>query len=267
LEAFDFECLGNSLDTLHFSIALLTVLFFIGFFAGFIDSVAGGGGLIVLPVLLSIGIPPQIALGTNKLQSSFGSFSSSLNFILKKQVNIASIWIGIVFTLVGSAIGSIAIQLIKSEFLIKVIPVLLFIIFFYTLFSKDISDRDGKPKISGNLFFIIFGLLIGAYDGFFGPGTGSFWTAACIFFMGAGMIKATGITKVMNFTSNIVALIIFVIGGNVMFKVGLVMGAGQMIGANLGSGMAIKKGTKFIKPLFLTVVFLIIVKLIYQSYF
>ncbi len=255
------------MNTIDLTLKILLILFFTGLFAGFIDSVAGGGGLITLPVFLAIGLPPQLALGTNKLQGTFGSFSSSLNFILKKQVDLKTLKIGIFFTIIGASIGTIVIQLIKSEFLIKIIPILLIVIFIYTLFSKNISDEDKKGKISEKLYFIIFGLLIGAYDGFFGPGTGSFWTASCIFFTGAGMIKATGITKVMNFTSNIVSLTLFIIGGNVIFKLGLTMGVGQLIGAKIGSSMAMKKGTKFIRPLFLTVVFLTIVKLVYNSYF
>ncbi len=255
------------MDNINLTLNIIIILFFTGFIAGFIDSVAGGGGLITVPVLLSIGLSPQVALGTNKLQSSFGSFSSSLNFFLKKKVDIKSVKTGMFFTFIGAAAGSILIQMLKSEFLIKIIPVLLIVIFFYTLLSKNISDEDRTPKISDNVYFVIFGLLIGGYDGFFGPGTGSFWTASCMFFTGAGMIKATGITKVMNFTSNIVALAIFIMGGNVLFKVGFIMGLGQFIGAKTGSSMAIKKGTKFIKPLFLTMVFLTIIKLIYNSYF
>ena len=255
------------MTSIELTLKIILILFFTGLFAGFIDSVAGGGGLITLPVFLAIGLPPQSSLGTNKLQGTFGSFSSSLNFILKKQVNLKTLKTGIFFTVIGASIGTIVIQLIKSEFLIKIIPILLIVIFIYTLLSKNISDEDKKGKISDKLYFIIFGLLIGAYDGFFGPGTGSFWTASCIFFTGAGMIKATGITKVMNFTSNIVSLTLFIIGGNVIFKLGLIMGVGQLIGAKIGSSMAMKKGTKFIRPLFLTVVFLTIVKLVYKSYF
>lgn len=255
------------MENIDLTVNLLIILFMTGLCAGFIDSVAGGGGLIALPVLLSIGLPPQIALGTNKLQGTFGTFSASLNFIKKGMVDIKSVKYGILFTLIGAGTGAVVVQLIKADFLISIIPILLIGVFLYTLLSKNISDDEKKPKLTQFVYFMIFGLLLGFYDGFFGPGTGSFWTASCIFFMGAGMIKATGITKIMNFTSNIIALTIFVIGGNVVFTIGITMGMGQLIGARLGSSLAMKKGTAFIKPLFLTVVFLTIVKLAYQSYF
>ncbi len=255
---------------MHFTqltITLIIILFLTGLIAGFIDSVAGGGGLITLPVLLSIGISPVLALGTNKMQSSMGTLSASFNFIRKGKVDLKSLKLGILCTFIGAASGSILVQVLESDFLVKIIPILLIIIFLYTLFSKKISDKEVKPRISERLYFVVFGLLIGCYDGFFGPGTGSFWVASCIFFIGAGMIRATGITKIMNFTSNVVSLIFFIIGGNVLFKVGIIMGVGQLIGAKIGSSLAIKNGTKFIRPLFLTMVFLTIVKLVYQTYY
>ena len=113
---------------------------------------------------------------------------------------------------------------------------------------------------------MIFGLALGFYDGFFGPGTGAFWTGALLILAGMDMTSATGTTRIMNFTSNIVALTVFIIGGNVVWTAGLVMAGGQVIGARIGSGMAIKRGTPFIRPIFLTMVFLTIVRLIYVNY-
>ena len=116
-------------------------------------------------------------------------------------------------------------------------------------------------------FYLIFGTTLGFYDGFFGPGAGSFWTAALLVFLGMEMTAAAGHTRVMNFTSNIVALGLFALGDNVLYSAGLTMAAGQIIGARVGSGLAIKKGAGFIRPPFLTVVFITILRLIHVNYF
>jgi uncharacterized membrane protein YfcA len=249
------------------SVFSFILLFFTGLVAGFVDSIAGGGGLISLPVLLSVGIPPQLALGTNKLQGSFGTLSSAATFIRRGTVTLDENIQGITFTLMGAILGAWSIQQIDAGFIQHIIPVMLLFVFFYTLLSKDLGTRPGRPKMDGNLFFILFGLGLGFYDGFFGPGTGSFWTGGLLIVMGMDMTKAAGTTRIMNFTSNIVALSIFIIGGNVIYSAGFIMAAGQIIGARAGSGLAIKRGAPFIRPIFLTMVFLTICRLIYMNYF
>ncbi|THB80421.1 MAG: hypothetical protein D3926_07305 [Desulfobacteraceae bacterium] len=243
------------------------VLFFIaGLCAGFVDSIAGGGGLISLPVLLFAGLPPQVALGTNKLQSSFGSFSAAFNYVSKGTIELKGSLLGICFTFIGAVSGAFVIQQMDAAFLKHLVPILLLLVFFYTLLSPDLGRTDRAPKIPSAPFFILFGMLLGFYDGFFGPGTGSFWTASLLVVLGLNMTRAVGMTKIMNFTSNFVALIVFIIGGNVAYAIGIVMAVGQLIGARIGSNMAIERGTAFIRPLFLTVVFLTIVRLVYQNF-
>ena len=243
------------------------LLFATGLCAGFVDSIAGGGGLIALPVLFSVGLPPQMALGTNKLQGSFGALAASYNYIRKGVVKFNENLSGILFTLIGAALGAWAIQLMKAGFIERLIPGLLLIVFLYTLFMKNLDTGTGKPRMPNLLFYLLFGLGLGFYDGFFGPGTGSFWTAALLIVMGMDMKKASGITRIMNFISNVVALSIFVMGGNVIYSIGLCMAAGQVIGARVGSSLAIRKGAKFIRPVFLTVVFLTILRLAWKTYF
>lgn len=243
------------------------LLFITGLCSGFVDSIAGGGGLIALPVLFSVGLPPDFALGTNKLQGSFGTFSASYNYIKKGVVKLDESLTGILFTLLGAILGAVTIQHMEAEFIKGLIPILLFFVFIYTLFSKDFGYGSSDPKMSQHLFFLLFGLGLGFYDGFFGPGTGSFWTAALLILLGLEMKKASGITRIMNFTSNIVALTVFIIGGKVLYSVGFCMAAGQIMGARVGSGLAIKKGVGFIRPIFLIVVFLTITRLAYLTYF
>ncbi|WP_022666849.1 TSUP family transporter [Desulfospira joergensenii] len=250
------------LSSFHF-----ILLFFTGLCAGFVDSIAGGGGLISLPVLLSVGLPPQMALGTNKLQGSFGTLSAAWNFIRTGIVKLDESIHGIVFTFMGAVLGAWSIQQIQAGFIRHIIPVMLLFVFFYTLFSKNLGRAAGRPRMGRNLFFMVFGLGLGFYDGFFGPGTGSFWTGALLILLGLDMTKASGTTRIMNFVSNIVALSVFIIGRNVLYSAGLTMAAGQIVGARIGSGMAIKRGAAFIRPIFLTVVFFTIVRLIYKNYF
>ena len=238
-----------------------------GFLAGFVDSIAGGGGIITVPVLLSLGLPPHLALGTNKLQACFGSITSTTRYYRKKLFTLKETWIGIIFTLIGAAIGTILIQLINADFLMKAIPLFLLAVFLYTLLSPQMGATDRQVNMSKFIFFPILGILLGFYDGFFGPGTGSFWTIALVALYGLNLKKATGTTKVMNFTSNIVSLIVFIIGGKVLFLAGLVMGSGQIVGAWVGSHMVIKHSTKFIRVFFLIVVAATIAKIIWSEFF
>ena len=242
------------------------ILFFTGTLAGFVDSIAGGGGLIAMPVLFSIGLPPAVALGTNKFQASFGSFSAALNYVRKGVVRVDKCIRGICFTLIGAALGAFTIQLIAGDFLEKLVPVLLLVVFCYTLLTPQMGYQVSEPKMGSDGFYVVFGLGLGFYDGFFGPGTGSFWMAAFLIVFGMDMRQAAGHTKIMNFTSNIVSLIVFLIGGKVLFGAGLCMAAGQFLGARAGSALAIQKGAGIIRPVFLFIVFVTIVKLAWQTY-
>ena len=242
------------------------VLGFAGFFAGLVDAIAGGGGIISLPVLLSVGIPPHLALGTNKLQGSFGTMTSTLNYRRSGLVKIRETVQGICFTALGALAGTVTIQHISADFLGQVIPVLLLAVFLYTLFSPDMGEKDGIARMPEGVFYAAAGMGLGFYDGFFGPGAGSFWMIAFVFFCRMNLKKATAHTKIMNFTSNIISLLAFVAGRNVLFAAGLVMGHGQMVGAFLGSHLVVIRQVKFVRVCFLTVVALTIANLLYTTY-
>lgn len=237
-----------------------------GFLAGFIDSIAGGGGIITVPVLLASGMPPHIALATNKLQSSFGSFTASLNYMRKGLVSFKDVYLGVIFTFIGASIGTYSILLMDASLLSKIIPVMLIIIFIYTFFTPKLGAEDRHAVLKPTLFYFIFGISIGFYDGFFGPGTGSFWTIAIVMFLGLNLKSATAQTKIMNFTSNIVSLGVFIVGGQVLWLVGILMGIGQMLGAYMGSTLVVKRDVGFIRVFFLCIVGLTILKLLYDSY-
>ncbi len=252
------------MNTLSFS--ALFFLSLVGMVAGFVDSIAGGGGIISLPALLATGMPPHLALGTNKLQGSFGSFTAAVNYSRKGLVNRREIPSGILFTALGALVGTITVQVLSADFLRHIILVMLVGVFVYTLCSPDLGRIDRRPLMTAPLFFGLAGMLLGFYDGFFGPGTGSFWTIALVLMLGLNLKKATAHTKIFNFTSNLVALGAFLIGGHVSLSAGLLMGAGQMLGAFLGSRLVIRRGTGFVRGFFLVVVAVTIVKLVYTTY-
>jgi uncharacterized membrane protein YfcA len=137
----------------------------------------------------------------------------------------------------------------------------------YFLFSPKVGDAETQPRMSPFVYYAIFGLSLGFYDGFFGPGVGSFWAIAFVLLLGFHLTKATGYTKLMNFVSNITALALFLLKGNVLFPVGLTMAVGQIIGARMGSGIVVEKGAKFIRPIYLIIVLLTMIKLFYQRYY
>jgi len=237
-----------------------------GFLAGFVDSIAGGGGIITVPVLMASGMPPHVALATNKLQSTFGSFTASMNFLRKGLFSLKDVYLGVIFTFIGAAIGTKTILLLDAGILNKIIPFMLILIFLYTLFNPKLGTIDKKGRFTKPVFFLIFGILLGFYDGFFGPGTGTFWTIALVALLGLNLKKATATTKIMNFTSNVVSLGVFLFSGNVLFFIGILMGFGQIVGAFVGSSIVVKKDVTFIRGFFLFVVGVTILKLIYDSW-
>ena len=242
------------------------LLFLAALAAGFVDSIAGGGGLITIPVLLSCGIDPQSTLGTNKLQASFGSGSATWHYAAAGTVELRDCVRGFFITFAAAAFGAIAVQQVGPNFLRKAIPVLMVAVAIYLVLKPRMGERDLHARLPRPAFDLTFGLLIGFYDGFFGPGTGTFWAMAYVLGQGFNLTKATGYTKVMNFASNLSSLIFFILGGKVLFLVGLLMGSGQLLGARLGSRMVIQQGTRFIRPIFLTVVFALILKLLFDAY-
>ena len=249
-------------------LSLQTTIFlgFSGAVAGFVDSIAGGGGLIALPALLSAGIPPHLALGTNKMQGSFGTFTATINYSRNNLVRLRDTLPGILYTAIGAATGTIIIQHLSADFLRYLIPILLLAVFLYMLVSPQLGETDTRPILSPHIFYGLMGLGLGFYDGFFGPGTGSFWMVGFVLLLGINLKKATAHTKIMNFTSNIVALFFFVMGNQVIFHIGLVMGIGQIIGAFAGSNLVVLKNSRLVRIFLLTVIALTVLKLLVTTY-
>ncbi|WP_163555229.1 TSUP family transporter [Helicobacter suis] len=243
---------------------VLILSFIIAFCAGLVDSIAGGGGLITVPSLLALAIPPHMALATNKLQSSFGSFMATFNFFLKGLVSFKELALGVLCIGIGAGAGSLLILHLKADILRVLIPIFLSAIFIYTLLAPKVGQEDRHARLKPPLFYSIFGFGIGFYDGFFGPGTGSFLTFSMVALLGLNMKKAVVHTKVLNFTANFVSLFVFLLGGHVIWSIGLLMGLGQMLGAWVGSNLVVSKEIKFIRKVFLCVVGATILKLIWD---
>jgi uncharacterized membrane protein YfcA len=228
---------------------LFALLFAAAFLAGFIDSIAGGGGMITIPAMLIAGIPPLETLGTNKLQSLFGSGSASLAYARHGHVNLRKQLPMAVISALGAALGAILATVVPGDVLKAVLPFLLVAIALYFAVKPSLSDADKAQRMTPFLFSLTLVPAIGFYDGVFGPGTGSFFMLSFIALAGFGVLKATAHTKFLNFGSNIGALVVFLFYGAVLWKVGLLMGAGQFAGAQVGSRFAMKNGANIIKPL------------------
>lgn len=243
---------------------LLPLLAVTGFVAGLIDSIAGGGGLITVPVLLGIGLPPHMVLGTNKFQASFGSLTATHYYVRGEVVHFSDARLGVGCTAVGAALGSWAVQRMEPGVLNVIIPFLLLAVALYMLFTPSLGRAEASPRFPRTPFYLLSGIGLGFYDGFFGPGVGSFWAMAFVVGLGFTLTKATGYTKVMNFTSNLVSLALFLVGGHVLFRAGITMALGQIIGAKIGSGLVIRRGAKFIRPTLVAIVILTALKLLYD---
>ena len=176
---------------LELSYELIALLFGVAMLAGFIDAIAGGGGLITIPALMWAGLPPTAALATNKLQACGGSFFASLYFVRKGMVKLGEMKLAIACAFVGAAIGTIAVQMVDTDFLETLLPFLILAIGGYFLFSKKISEEDKHQVFTPVMFGFTAAFGIGVYDGFFGPGTGSFFALAFVSLAGFGLAKAT----------------------------------------------------------------------------
>ncbi|WP_241613882.1 TSUP family transporter [Rosenbergiella epipactidis] len=252
----------------HLSFKLLIIMFAVAILAGFIDAIAGGGGLIAMPAFLLAGISPVLALGTNRLQATIGELTSLIVYKKNGLLENTGLLRGAFWSAIGAIIGSIIATKMSKEFLQLLLPILMLLILIYTVFSKKIRSNTPQHKVlSTSVFMCVMGLILGFYNGFFGPGTGSLWVIAFISLMGCTIKQASIFSKPLNFTSNLVSLIYFIFVGKVIFLLGFVMAAGQIIGASFGSKMVISNGDKIIRPLFITVVTIMTVKLIWQTWF
>lgn len=246
------------------------LLALVGLLAGFIDAVVGGGGMLTVPALLSIGLPPHLTLGTNKLSACFASGTAAYTFF-KKKLFTPKYWKHCFYScFVGALSGTILVNFISTNFLQKLLPLIILSVAIYTLFSrvKEI-DNSQLPENTLNLRIKqhLQGYLLGFYDGVSGPGTGAFWVISNMRLYRLNILLSSGIAKSMNFTSNFVSLLTFIYFGQVNWFIGLTMGACLMLGAFIGAHSAIHFGAKFIRPVFIIIVVTMAINLGYQAWF
>lgn len=235
-----------------------------GFIAGFIDAIAGGGGLISLPALTYTGMPISLVLGTNKLQSSIGTGMAVYKYYKDGLINFKTVYRGLIMGFVGALAGAILANHISNQFMRYIVPFLLLAVFVFNLFNKSLGIKEGTKRMQELTFFSIFGFILGFYDAFFGPGTGNFWIILIVFFLGYTFLNASGYAKVLNLKSNIFSLAVFIYFGSVNYSIGLLMALGQFFGGYIGAKMVILKGSKLVRPLFMSVVGINILVMFYQ---
>jgi len=235
------------------------------FLAGLIDSVAGGGGLISLPAYLAAGLPPHMALGTNKFSSTFGTAVSSARFFLNRKADLKTAAMSIIFALIGSALGARTVLLVDPDFLKYALLAVIPVIAVFVLKKKDFGEENRMNQLSAikvHAYSTVIGLLIGFYDGFFGPGTGTFLVFLYTGLLRCDLITASGNAKFVNLASNVAAMVMFLLNGEVFFSLGIPAALCGIAGNFVGSGLALKKGAKVIRPMFIVALTLLIVYII-----
>jgi hypothetical protein len=243
---------------------LVALLILAGFLAGFVDAIAGGGGLITVPALLLAGANPVEALATNKLQGTFGSGTAMISYARAGHVRLADQRDMAVVSLLAGAGGALVAHLIPAEVLRVVMPVILVAVAVFFALKPGLTDQDRVQRMGPGLFTFTAVPLIAAYDGFFGPGTGSFFMLGFILLAGYGVLKATAHTKLLNFASNLGALAVFVFSGATWWAVGIAMALAQVAGAAVGAKLAMRVGARLIKPLLVTTSTLMAARLLWQ---
>ena len=236
------------------------------FLGGLIDAVAGGGGLITLPAYLLAGLPAHIASGTNKCGNVFGTLLSTGRFLKRGDVHIPSAVAGAVGALAGAWAGAKLNLIMPEQMLYYVMIAVVPVMAVFLLLKRDFGQEDRSGELSrGQLMAMALGigLVIGGYDGFFGPGAGTFlmlaFTGLCRF----DLLTASGNTKVANSASNLASLVTFALAGKVMWSVGIPAALCGIAGNYVGSGLALKGGAKVIRPMFFVVLALLLARLIY----
>lgn len=247
---------------MHFDLLTLIALGLVGVVAGFVDAIAGGGGLIAVPALLTAGLPPVAAFATNKMQSAVGTAIAATTYWRRGFVDLRAIGGGVIAMLVGSFLGALVVKQIDTTVLSYVVPVALICIAIYFTFAPRLTDADSHARLDFQAFVPVMGLVIGFYDGVLGPGTGSFLTLGFIALFGLGVTRAAANTKFLNLASNVGALALFIPSGDVVWPIAVTMAVGQFVGGYLGALTGIRFGARLIKPLVVVISVALAVRLL-----
>lgn len=246
---------------MEFAPEIFAFLIGVAFLAGAIDAMAGGGGLLTIPALMAAGIPPVAALATNKLQATIGTASAFVTFWRGGHVDLRRFALPAAGAFAGSVLGATVVQYVRSDFLAALVPILLVAMGLYFLLAPPMSSVDRHARI-GPVSLTLIVAALGFYDGFFGPGTGSFMTLTLVALGGLGLVRAIGNTKFLNLATNIAALFAMIVGGHVLWLLGLSMAAANVAGNQLGARLAIRFGGRGVRPLLVIMSFALTAKLL-----
>ncbi|WP_455717487.1 sulfite exporter TauE/SafE family protein [Anaerosporobacter sp.] len=247
--------------TLHMFLIVCPLVFL----GGFVDSIAGGGGLITLPAYLLTGLPAHNAIATNKLSSALGTLVACIRFLKNKTVILQLIFPTVVSALIGSAIGARLILMVSDQYIQYILLIVLPIVAYFVVFRKNtmqVTEQSPISKKKQYIIAIIASFIIGTYDGFYGPGTGTFLVLALTGLAKINIREATGNTKIINLASNIAALVTFLINGKTLILLGLAASIFSMAGSYIGSGMVLKNGDKIVRPIIIVVLILLLLKIL-----
>jgi len=239
-------------------------------FAGFVDSIVGGGGLILIPTLFSVfpGAPAATLFGTNKSASVWGTAAATAQFSRRVHMRWHALLPAAALAFTGSLCGAWALTLVSGEFLRKLLPFILLGLLLYTVARKDLG-RHHTPNFSGRAEMIamcVIGFVLGTYDGFFGPGTGSFFIFMMVRVLGYDFLNASASAKLLNTTTNLGGLLLLALKGHVWWHYGLVMAMANVTGSLLGARVALKHGAGFVRKVFMVVVSALILKTAYDAF-
>ncbi|AGT07505.1 TSUP family transporter [Paracoccus aminophilus] len=234
------------------------------FAAGFIDSIAGGGGLVTVPALLLAGIPPVQALATNKVQGAFGAATAAIRYARRGLVDPRKQLGAALIAFVAGLAGALMVSFIPTDALRYILPVLLIATALFFALKPGLDDLDRTERIPPLAFAALIVPAVGFYDGLLGPGAGAFYMIAFVTLAGYGVLKATAHTKLLNFASNLGGLIAFAAVTKPLWLLGFAMAAAQVAGATLGSHLAMKIGARVIKPLLVVTSSALALRLIWQ---
>src|SRR5919112_1142367 len=232
---------------------MIAALAAVSFLAGFVDAIAGGGGLLTVPALLLAGLDPAQAIATNKVQGSFAAASATYTFGRKGLIDWRTAWRFTLIAFVSGVAGALCVRFLPRPVLEALIPVLLIAIALFFASSRKVKDADAHARMTPLAFGLTAPVAVGFYDGIFGPGAGSFYMLAFVTLLGYGVVRATAHTKLLNLASNVGSLLLYAATGAVVWPVGIAMAGASLLGAQIGSRLALRLGSRIIRPLLVVV--------------
>lgn len=253
------------MDTFSLSIPILCVICFFVFLAGFVDAAAGGGGLISLPAYIATGMPAHFAYGCNKFSSACGTTLASARFFKNKAMDVQTALLAAAGSFLGSGVAARIVLLLDDQILKRIVIIFLPIAAIVIFLNRGYGAENLSHQLSKQrkiLFALLIGLLIGFYDGMVGPGTGTFAIIAFSILMKYDLKTSSGNAKILNLASNYASLITYALNGKVLWMIAIPAAACNVLGSYFGSGMALKKGASFIRPMILVVMILLLIKIV-----